>query len=150
MTSPVFCVDILDKTEWFLILFPRGGVKETSKDYMSCVITQNISSSNKTIVKIGCSLIIETSDNSFDELKSIANLEIGTTISISKFIALKILYQNKDLYLPRDVLTIRCRLWPLEITVVLQELNLLRHQCSSITRIDAKRRSVTWTIPKIK
>lgn len=151
LLSPVFCVDILDKTEWCLVLFPRGDSRETSKGYLSCAITQNTpSSSNKTILKLGCSLIIETADNSFDELKSIANLEVGNSISVSKFIALKILYQNKDLYLPRDVLTIRCRLWPSESTVLVQELNLLLNQCSSITRIDVNRRSVTWIIPKIK
>ncbi|KAG8200565.1 hypothetical protein JTE90_000637 [Oedothorax gibbosus] len=159
--SPFFTVPQLDKEEleessWCLHLYPRD-VNKRDIDHLQCYLVRK--NFNPNPVEIGYSLKIESVDGSCDNFKFSSSSKFVKAIGFLKFVPLKLIHENQNLYLPQDVLTIKCFMWLPEtepkVTDVVNDILkrdpvVFRNQCFSVTRLNVSKRSVTWPVTKVK
>ncbi|KAG8201543.1 hypothetical protein JTE90_011218 [Oedothorax gibbosus] len=145
LTSAYFTTQIFDGTDFFLKLFPRGV--NPSENSVSCVLYRK--NTDAVPIQIGFSLTLLSNDGLGNKGFSLESVKLFTGKGYSNFVELGYLYGNKDHYLPRDVLTIKCQVWSPENKVTASQLEI-ENAFSSITRIQVNKNCVIWPIKNVE
>ncbi|CAL1296281.1 unnamed protein product [Larinioides sclopetarius] len=138
--SPAFVVDSIDETKWKLGFYPRGA---EHGDYIAFNLFREADSKGPARVEIYYELAFIAKDGSV--LKSYTPPKHvflkGEGMGINKFETREEVFTTKrSAFLPRDILTARCRIWksfgvmPLDI------------QCFARTRIGVEKRIFLWKL----
>ncbi|GIX85972.1 speckle-type POZ protein B [Caerostris extrusa] len=137
--SPNFIADKIEKSKWNVRLFPEGYICE---NYLEVYLRpeNGVQFSHKINLEfqmIAVDRVIKTMTiyNLFDN-----NLVPGCL----KFLHTDIIKNDRDIYLPHDTLTLRCRLWyPDRFRI--QEI-LESGQCFARTRMGVERMCFVWDL----
>ncbi|CAL1285614.1 unnamed protein product [Larinioides sclopetarius] len=112
LRSPVFTIDGLEGTAWYLMLYPRGYKVENSNS-ISLFLTRFAKDAGPKFfsVKYGLSLLgLDGSTISIGDFEHAVEAGIGR--GSCKFVQTdEILLQRKAEYLPRDTLSVCCKMW---------------------------------------
>ncbi|GBM77697.1 Speckle-type POZ protein B [Araneus ventricosus] len=133
--SPSFTVDEIHETNWKLKLYPSfqnkiGFFLERQAD-------------DKGTVAIGCELAFLSSDDTALHALKIKNEEIGKKgyCGSNRFASWSEVFSEKiSVFLPKDTLTVRCRMWK-SVDEMSKDV-----QCFARTRISVEKRSFLWNI----
>ncbi|GIY21593.1 hypothetical protein CEXT_624011 [Caerostris extrusa] len=109
IASPPFVVDALDDSEWKLWLCPRG---DKDGNYIACFLYRENDSSGPDNIEIEYELAFLAADGAVlvsKGLKRVFNKGIYRGFDLEK--RQVVFSAKKDEFLPRDTLTVRCRLW---------------------------------------
>ncbi|CAL1292743.1 unnamed protein product [Larinioides sclopetarius] len=133
--SPVFFAHVLDGTKWSLCLCPDGDFPGC----IACYIRRENDDSVTQQIQIDYELSLLTS-NGFvlyseiflKKLYRTFNTNWKTSLHVSKD---EVFLHKKDLFMPDDILTIRCRMWNSEKSILQSEScfveTIIKTQCKS-------------------
>ncbi|XP_015925923.1 speckle-type POZ protein B [Parasteatoda tepidariorum] len=137
--SPTFLVEKLDKTEWYLRLYPRGDVDH---NYTACYLYRKKNDEGPSKIVIGYKISFITVDGTpnlsgqVEKLTFAKNKGFGNT----KFIKRDEILKKKKAFLPKDTLTVRCHMWKCFFE------KSVAKECFASTRIDVERCYLTWSV----
>lgn len=160
LVSPIFIVESLKETRWCLYLYPKGVITNERDNYLSLFLNKVTFGITKLSSKVNYAIALESVDSAFEKSMSEENVDFDIEPQykgFSKFQELKIMYDNKNIYLPQDILTISCHIWPSQekcqdpaVTMKPTSLsNYFEKRCSAKTSFDVQKRSFTWPFKKI-
>ncbi|KAF8771276.1 TD and POZ domain-containing protein 2 [Argiope bruennichi] len=137
--SPAFVVDEIERKKWEISLFPRGRVEESDKS-IAVYLQQN------EVANVDCRSEFEIAFVGEDGSilvsgTSKANFARQFGYGFPEFALIKEVFETKrSLFLPKDALTIRCRIWKIGETMS-QDV-----QCFAVTRIGVQKISYLWNL----
>ncbi|GBM04525.1 Speckle-type POZ protein [Araneus ventricosus] len=140
--SPSFVVDEMEGIEWKLRFYPRGekdrsnfiGIYLHREEDKSPVATITVKFDIALMSEDGCELRLKTAESDF-----VRSFGFG----FSSFAKRKDVYDtSRDLFLPQDTLTVRCRIWKKGESMT-QDV-----RCFARTRIGVEKRSFLWNLEK--
>ncbi|CAL1279456.1 unnamed protein product [Larinioides sclopetarius] len=139
LDSPKFTAHCLKNTEWFLRVYPRGRMFDC---YIPGFLRRTESSDGPQSVEIDYILTVLSADGSIMFLREITghSFERGSGFGFPDFVRRDDIFENQNLCLPEDTLTIKCQMWIHDNDVATSIY------CSGCTRIGFDARCYTWTI----
>lgn len=140
LESPPFCVDTLSSTSWRLLLYPRGTDDE---NIIAFYIQRESDDCGPLAITVNFELAFIAPDGTVLKMAELNEhvFEVGNGYGIPCFIARSdVLRFEKDLYLPNDTLTARCRLWKSNSSVAESG------ECVARTRIGVEKGRFKWEI----
>lgn len=106
LRSPTFVVETVNKTKWCLELYPKIG--EDTPSHLSLFLMKLDLDGNDTASNINFTLVLASVCCTLDESLKAPNIAVDSEgMGYDKFISLNSLYDNNNMYLPQDVLTVR-------------------------------------------
>ncbi|PRD32372.1 UNVERIFIED_CONTAM: mel-26 [Trichonephila clavipes] len=138
ITSPAFCADILDETQWVLLLYPRG---QKNEEYIDIAVKREAYDHGGDEMHIKCAVELEAVDSTHHERVESDTIAFRNNTShvFLKFIKRSELFNMKDTLLPNDRLTIHCNLRRIQETSV--------KDLVAVTKIGLKKSVFEWCIP---
>ncbi|GFU07237.1 speckle-type POZ protein A [Nephila pilipes] len=136
--SPSFIVETMERTKWNLWLYPAG---ESDDEYINLFLHRLEDSKGSCVIKIEFEFSLIAENESPLKSTSVLNSSFGkgSNWGLPKFEKRKIFQLQKRRYLPKDTLTICCKIW--SCTGMKQD-----GRCVARTRIGIERRSFVWTV----
>lgn len=141
ISSPAFIVDTMAKTKWTLEIWPRGD-EDIDLNFISFYLVREKDSKGPRSFRILFELsFLAVDGSSLASMSSQYSFTKDDSWGSSEFVKRDEVFQikRKD-FLPRDVLTARCRIWNCIGKVTKEGLCLAR------TQIGVERRSFMWNI----
>ncbi|GBN03065.1 Speckle-type POZ protein [Araneus ventricosus] len=138
--SPVFAVNMAEKTKWRLWLYPRGY---RSRSCVGIFLERNAGCGGEDVVEIDYELALLATDGSIlrSSNSNGRSFRKDQVFGYDKFTPRGVVFlEERLLFLPRDVLTTRCKIW--KTCGDVPESG----ECSARTCIGIERRFFAWNV----
>ncbi|GFT44210.1 speckle-type POZ protein A [Nephila pilipes] len=129
----------MERTKWNLWLYPAGA---SDDEYISLFLHRLEDSKGSCVIKIEFEFSLLAENESPLKSTSVFNSSFGKGIiwGLHEFEKREIFQLHKVRYLPKDTLTVCCKIW--SSTGIMKQDG----RCVARTRIGIERRSFTWTV----
>ncbi|GFS95074.1 speckle-type POZ protein B [Nephila pilipes] len=138
--SPSFIVETMERTKWNLWLYPAGG---SDDKHISLFLHRLEDSKGSCVIKIEFEFSLLAENESPLKSTSVFNSSFckgSNCWGLRKFEKIVIIQLQKVRYLPKDTLTVCCKIW--SSTGIMKQDG----RCVARTRIGIERRSFVWTV----
>ncbi|GIY02277.1 uncharacterized protein CDAR_112651 [Caerostris darwini] len=137
LQSPSFVVDSIEKTKWCLVLY-------VNPHCVLCYIARQSDSSGLKSMEIDFELAILADDGTPISEEKEVSFTINHHSKIQKLIENSVLYERRAEILPKNTLTIRCRMWRKEFSINSEDL------CFARSKLRIERTSFMWPVTDFK
>ncbi|GBN98864.1 hypothetical protein AVEN_256076-1, partial [Araneus ventricosus] len=140
IASPEFRSNTLEYTEWRLSVYPRG---KTRRDYIACLLERNWNGPQEIQLNVDISFLGTEGSALAQKVSKNESFTKNVPKGFYSFVKRDVVFADeREEFLPGDILTVRCRLWTNDMNTLDPEKRFAR------TRIGVVRKLISGAVDR--